>query len=502
MREQSITDNVFRPLLQRCSLLVLLAFSSLHENSLAQQDSTPPDEAGSLTQRAIDHEQRIAQYQQTIERLQSELGPFDQSLIEPLESLTNVLIEAENYEEAITLLDQQLQIHRINNGLHTAAQIPVVETLLRLRAAAGQWAGVSDTLQYLSWIYQRDNTLAPEQQLTGLKKLGSWHLTALSQDAREREAFHLVELRNKEEQAREIAEEHFGENSEELVPFVYDEALADMYIGLGIMLTTDTSQDLMLMTEGIRNRPADGSALSGARTLTEVEIEQIYGSRASTVIERSFKNNMSANLSQLERIREIYTASGNLEAEAMALMYMGDTTLLRQQYESRPGNFAGVRRGTTTPGPALDYYEEAFAMLALAGLPDTTVAEFTRCPVLLPVTVFHDNLQDAQPECRHQENPPLYDLGEYSLMSTLIPGLEGSPELADGELVATLAFAVRSNGQIGSNEILSIEPDNTANRVRVRKLTELMQFRPAMPGGTATRIENVRLRVRMPAAAQ
>ena len=254
------------------------------------------------------------------------------------------------------------------------------------------------------------------------------------------------------------------------------------------------------MTEGIRSRSPEGSALSGARTLTEVEIEALYGSRASTVIERSFKNNMSANLTQLERIRDIYTASGNLEAEAMSLMYMGDSTLLRQQYERRPGNFAGIRRGTTTPGPALDYYEEALAMLALAGLPDAIVAEFTRCPVLLPVTVFHDNLQDAQPQCRHQEEPPLYDLGEYSLKSTLIPGLEGSPELADGQLEATLAFAVRSNGQVGSSEILNIEPDNTANRVRVRKLTELMQFRPAMPRAKANRIENVRLRVRMPAA--
>ncbi|MDP2139446.1 MAG: hypothetical protein Q8L20_01425 [Gammaproteobacteria bacterium] len=519
MRELTRTDSSFRSILQRGSLLAVLALPVLHESTSAQQDTAPtaarelntpaqnfppvvssPVATGSLTQRAIDHEQRIEQYQQTVERLQSEVGPFDQSLIEPLESLTAIFIESENYEDAIALLDQQLQIQRINNGLYTTRQLPVVEAQLRLRAASGDWDKVSDTLQYLSWIYQRDTTLSPEEQLVGLKQLGSWHLTALGQDAREHEAFHLVELRNKEEQARELAEEHYGKTSEALVPFVYDEALADLYIGLAIMLTGETSQDLMLMTEGIRSRSPAGSSVTASRSLTEADIEALYGSRASTVIERSFKNNMSANLTHLKRIREIYSASGNLEAEAMSLMYMGDSTLLRQQYENRPGNFAGVRRGTTTPGPALDYYGEALAMLTTAGLPDSVVAEFTQCPVLLPITVFHDNLQDARPQCEHQQEPPLYDLGVYSLMSTLIPGLEGSPELAEGQLEATLTFTVRSNGQVGNNEILTIEPDNTPNRVRVRKLTELMQFRPALHNGRAARTENVRLRVRMPAA--
>src|SRR5690606_22455466 len=107
-------------------------------------------------------------------------------------------------------------------------------------------------LGYLSWVYQRDTTLPVDRQLSGLKALGDWHLTAMGHDSREQEAFHLVQLSEMERKAADLAELHYGADSEAVVPFLYDQSLADIYIALAIMLTTDTSQDLMLRTEGIR----------------------------------------------------------------------------------------------------------------------------------------------------------------------------------------------------------------------------------------------------------
>lgn len=490
---------MLNPSLLRCSLLALTLAYASNSTLLAQQDSPPPQN-GADTQRSIDHANRLAEYAQTIDQLQSEFGPYDQRLIEPLSGMSQALIEAGSHDAALPLLDQQLQIHRISSGLYATEQIPVIQTLLHLRAAAGQWGNITDTLQYLSWVYQRDDTLPPPEQLTGLKQLGDWHLRALGHDTRDREAFHLIELSKMEERATAIAARHYGADSVELAPYLYDEALAAAYIGLAIMMTSETSQDLMLLTEGIRGRPVSGNNVPTARGLTEVEIEALYGSRASTVIERSFKNNMATSLQKLKRIRELYAASGNLEAEGLALIAMGDATLMRQQYENKPGHFAGVRRGSTAPGPALEYYREALALFEEAGVPPELLAALTRCPVLLPVTAFRETLEEAKPDCRHQAEPPLYDLGDYDVMSPLISGLEESTQPSDGQMEAVLLFAVRSNGQVSSAEITQIEPDNTANRVRARKLTEIMQFRPTLVSGTSSRTENVQLRVRMPAA--
>jgi len=480
-----------------CTLIAAAGWATQTQAQAGDVYSSP----SSLTQRATEHANLVAGYQEHISNLQSEFGPYDERLIEPLENLTRALLAVESYTEALNALEQQLQIYRVNDGLYTARQIPVIESRLEVHAATGEWPKVSDTLEYLSWVYERDSSLPVDQQLSGLKKLGGWHLTAVAQDERAREAFHLLQLGRMEEKAADLAERYYGEDSEALVPFIYDQALADTYIALAIMLTGQTSQDLMFQTEGIRNSTAFRSSPSlyaGGR-LSVTEIEAMYGSKVNTVIERSFKNRMSTGLSKLERIKEIYEKSGNTEGEGIALMYLGDSVLLRQQYERQSGNYARTRRGTSNPGPAMSYYRDALETFEAAGLTSNTLAAYTRCPVLLPVTGMDASVEEAIPYCEQTGESGTTDLGNYDLLSTLIPGLESDPEAIDTPMTATIQFGVRTNGQINGLNIIEIEPDNTANRVQVRKLTELLQFRPAIQEGRAQPTEQAQLVVRMPA---
>lgn len=184
----------------------------------------------------------------------------------------------------------------------------------------------------------------------------------------------------------------------------------------------------------------------------------------------------------------------------MALMAMGDSVLMRTQFEDRPGNFAGVRRGSSSIGAAMMSYKEALELLAQAGVAQERVAALARCPVLLPLTVFHASVEAALPDCRHVADPVSYTLADHTLISTLIPGLEGDSGNPDGTLEASLRFTVRTNGQVGNVEYLEVNPDSTPNRVKLRKFTELLQFRPALRDGMPVRAENVLLTVRMPAA--
>jgi len=481
--------------LRRSALLAVLACTLQSSHALAQDTSA----ADSSTQRAIEQVAKVAQYEDAINALQSAHGPFDTRLLEPLQGLIDTHIENAGFEQAFALLDQQLQIQRINHGLYSAEQIPTIETMLELQSSAGDWQRINETLQYLSWLYQRDESLPNEARLAGLKSVGAWHLRALGQDERVREAHHLVRLSILEDKAATLAEEQFGAESEALVPYLYDKSVADLYIALAIMLTDHTSQDLMLETEGLRSR---GSPGSGAGGLGVSEVEAIYGSRASTVIERSFKANMGASYSELERIRDVFAATGNREAEAMALLAMGDSVLMRQQFEDRSGNFAGMRRGTSSAGSAMMSYSDAMALFQEAGLDKALIDALTRCPVLLPATVFHATVTAATPDCVQVAEPASYTLADYNLISTLIPGLEGKAESPEGTLEAQLRFNVRTNGQVSNMEVVTISIDNTPNRVKVRKLTELMQFRPAMRDGTPVRAENVRITVRIPAARE
>lgn len=472
------------------ALLLLLT----GKNAVAQD---LPQDASSLS-RSIQHTEQVETLQSRIAQLTSDHGPYDERLLSPLANLARVYQEAGNSAEAAILLEQQLQIHRVNLGLYSAEQIPVVESLLQIHGETGDWGKLNDSLAYLSWLYQRNTSLEMEARLQGLHKLGTWHLRSLGSDIRERQAHHLVELARLDRLTAELAEAHLGENNPQLTPYLYDQALSDLYIALAIMLTSETAQDLMLLTEGIRERPVTGSLLSNLPLTSAADIEAVYGSRASTVIERSFKNNMDDNISKLKRIEELYTEAGDTEAEAMALMYRADSVLMRQQFEKREGNFAGVRRGISSIGAAMTYYREALEKFAQADIPAAELAAFTQCPALLPLQQFHSRVQDAHIPCVRDTTSGVVDLGEHSLVSTFIPGLEGEVVDDENTIVATVRFTVRSNGQVSHHEIVSIEPDDTPNRVKVRKLLEILQFRPALIDGNAHRTENAQLLVRIP----
>lgn len=460
------------------------------------QDSAAPQVEISDLQRSRDSANLIEELESRIENIQSESGTYDPKLLPSLDELTQAYIQAQGFEAAAQLMDHQLQIHRINSGLYSAAQIPIVETLVEMHAQSGDWNSVNASLGNLSWLYQRNTTLDAETQLQGLQKLSSWQLRALEKDASERQAYHLVELARLDERTAEIAKRHLGEGSPALSPYLYNQALADAYIALAITLTSETSQDLMLLTEGIRNRP---SILSNTDSLRSVaDVEMMYGSKTSTVIERSFRKNMDESIEKIERIKALYVESGNVEAEAMAMMYLGDANLIRQQFENRPSNFAGVRRGSSNVGTAMSHYRDALARLDEAGINAVTLATFTRCPVMLPIPKFYETVSEATPVCEQSSASEPVNLGEYNLVSTLIPGLEGDAVGTDEVITARVKFAVRTNGQVSNDNIEEIEPDNTASRVQIRKLLDIMQFRPAITDGEAVSSENLQLVIRIP----
>jgi hypothetical protein len=69
--------------LARSSSVLVLTLACLDGSALLAQQNSATAQNGSDTQRAIDHANRVSEYEQTIDQLQSEFGPYDQRLIEP-----------------------------------------------------------------------------------------------------------------------------------------------------------------------------------------------------------------------------------------------------------------------------------------------------------------------------------------------------------------------------------------------------------------------------------
>ena len=70
-----------------------------------------------------------------------------------------------------------MHVSRVNTGLNTVDQIPIVQNMIDSHAALGQWAEVDLYQNYLFYIQQR--TYGPnDPRIIPVQQLGEWNMQA------------------------------------------------------------------------------------------------------------------------------------------------------------------------------------------------------------------------------------------------------------------------------------------------------------------------------------
>ena len=85
------------------------------------------EETDSSVVQSIRQSEQIELYLKQITELETEFGPLDRSLIEPLNILSELYTETGNLVEANTILSRQSQLLRVTEGPDTFSQVPVIE---------------------------------------------------------------------------------------------------------------------------------------------------------------------------------------------------------------------------------------------------------------------------------------------------------------------------------------------------------------------------------------
>lgn len=490
-RQWPMTRNTEAPRQSPLRCLVLAMLISLPASATAQpsdRQSAETDEQSSALQQL----ERIDRYEQRISELQRRNGPYDPSLSEPMQALSDAYLAAGQLAEARATLEERLQVHRVSQGLYSRQQIPVMESLLELQARQQEWEDVNDTLAGLGWLYDRAQGLDSEQRLNGLRQLSRWQLRLMTQAAPDQQARHLLERRRLREQAMELAEQTYDEDSTRLGEVSYERAMADLELALAIFADPDTAQALITDTEGIHGT----EPVAGQTITTVAEMESIYGARMNTVSSRSFRRHMRNHFERISDMKDRFAEREDPEAEAMALLYMADSVLIRQQYELTPGRLAGPERGSGNTGSAVRYYRQAWELFLDSGMERDTLERHLGCPVRLPRQEFVTRLSEL-PECEFTEDgrPRLED---FHALSEVLPGVDAGQQQTGPGAEALLEFEVSINGQASRPDIESIQPDSTTSRVRIDEFLQDLQFQPALEQGSPRSVENVSMRMFLP----
>lgn len=453
-------------LLRLTLFVALLGTTSVNADPNAMNPVAPPTES------AIERSNRLIRqtdaYLEEISGLESLYGPYDSILLEPLQSLTNTYINRGDLSTAQEVFDRRIQIVRIQQGLDSLAQIPVLEAAIENDVRIGDWSAASTRFESIYLLLEENSDQLNVDLLKRTDELKDWFLHAILLDSRdlwEHQGTRIGQLQN---QLMQQADTLFADDPDSLIPWLYQDAV-DEY----------RSHSVRRIRTFLGKAPGI------------ILLEKLGRTR-----EQSISNTFSS----LKRIRRILAEQGDLEGEAMAMIHLADLRL------------------STSRGSAPQLYRAAMDKLADAGVDAGLIAEFFSRPASIPAPEFHRTLESAL--AAQEERGFLktsvdaetaadlsYDLGEYYAWHAYFPGIE-SPALPasldslplERETVQ-LSFSLNSRGQPRDIEILDSTGDNVQVGLDAVRGIQGIRFRPQFIDRRWREVESLSMTYHYPAVS-
>ena len=132
--------------------------------------------------RTLEISRELAARQQAIEELQGDLGIYSPVLQEAYSDLAAFYNEIEDYDSAVSLYSEALQVARINTGLDSEQQLPLIQQLINNNDILKQWQEVDDLQQLHYHISSRLFELGDPAYLGAAEQYGSWKLRLLREN--------------------------------------------------------------------------------------------------------------------------------------------------------------------------------------------------------------------------------------------------------------------------------------------------------------------------------
>jgi len=161
--------------------------------------------------------QSVDRYQKSVNELQKQHGAYAEGLGEQLVGLGLVYKNLGQYPQAIAAFNRSLLVKRVNLGLYTLEQIPILDQIIATNTAAGDWTALDLNHQYLYWVYLRNYGIGDPRLLPVIDRVGYWHLQAYTYDNQTDGYNHLEEANYLFHSAIAIIENHYDPDDQRLL---------------------------------------------------------------------------------------------------------------------------------------------------------------------------------------------------------------------------------------------------------------------------------------------
>lgn len=194
------------------------------DTSVAADTNAPPPafiEAASkplqTTRRQLRPSEVVDRYRERIEEMEAQQGAYGAGIDEQLLGLATALQKTGAHEEAISEFRRAMLINRVNEGLYSLNQIPMIERMIDSQIALNQWEDANDNQQYLFWLHARNFGEDDPRMLPVINNLSRWHLQAYVEEKGDTLFEHLISATNLYSLAVDIITQNFGSSDLRLV---------------------------------------------------------------------------------------------------------------------------------------------------------------------------------------------------------------------------------------------------------------------------------------------
>lgn len=362
---------------------------------------------------------------------------------------------------------EAMQIAKVNNGLYTETQIPILELMIETQIAQGNWESFDTQLEYYDWLNKKNSRNSLSNYLSGIAGMSRLLLAASAHVENPSSIRYLIAAKNLNWQAVSAIESTRGSNSLQLAPWLYNIVLAHYY-----QISTTKRRGMT----SYEYRSEDEKIVSG------------WSLRKN----ESMRISYSIGKDLLERIQSLFQNNPQQSPETTGLMlvYLGD-------WEMVFGNKAR----------ALSLYNDANLAFTNNGVDQASINQFFATTTVLPAAIFQTRFEisesddlpieflawspnyiaTASPESQRQ-NQILPKREFNALVSFSLDSLSSS--LRATESAARMVVA------LSDLKVLSTTPDNSFVQDLARNEINLLQFRPKFENGIPVSKENIEMEYR------
>lgn len=157
-------------------------FDEISEETDDEMVELSEEEKAAAQARAIELSRELESRQTAIQNMRSDLGIYAPALQEAYSDLAMFYTEVEDYESAISVYTDALQVARINTGLYSEEQRPIIDSLIENQAELRAWEEVDKLHELDYFVASRIYPVDASAYRLAMESYGAWKLRVVREN--------------------------------------------------------------------------------------------------------------------------------------------------------------------------------------------------------------------------------------------------------------------------------------------------------------------------------